>query len=147
MLSQLNDILEQKGRVIHTVSPQTSVADAVQKMKEHNIGALLITEEGRLLGIFTERDILVRVMAEALDPRATPVTVVMTPDPQCVSPFITIENAMHVVTEKRFRHLPVVDDDRLVGLISIGDLARWMAGTQASQIEELVRAVKNVTLR
>lgn len=147
MLNQLNDILDRKGRDLHFISPQASVLDAVQKMKDMGMGALLITEQDRLVGIFTERDLMVRVVAAGLDPGATPVAQVMTADPQCVSPFITVENAMHVITEKRFRHLPVVEGDRLVGLISIGDLARWMVGSQKAQLEELVRAVKNVTLR
>lgn len=147
MLSQLNDILEKKGRTLHSIAPQCSVLEAAQRMKELRIGALLVTEEAQLLGIFTERDVLVRVVAEGLDPSHTSVSDVMTPEPKCVSPFITVENAMHVITDKRFRHLPVVDGDRLEGLITIGDLARWMVGTQRTQLEDLVRAVKGVTLR
>jgi CBS domain-containing protein len=147
MLSQLNNILEKKGRTLHSIPPQASVLDAARRMKELGIGAMLVTKEAQLLGIFTERDLLCRVVAEGLDPSSTSVSEVMTPEPQCVSPFITVENAMHVITDKRFRHLPVVEGDRLEGLISIGDLARWMVGTQKTQLEELVRAVKGVTLR
>jgi len=147
MLSQLNDILDKKGRTLHTIAPQASVLEAAQRMKALGIGALLVTEATQLLGIFTERDVLVRVVAEGRDPRSTSVADVMTPEPKCVSPFITIENAMHVITDKRFRHLPVVEGDRLEGMITIGDLARWMVGTQKAQLEDLVRAVKGVTLR
>jgi CBS domain-containing protein len=147
MLSQLNDILEKKGRTLHSIPRETSVLDAARRMKELGIGALLVTEEARLLGIFTERDVLYRVVAEGFDPSSTPVSEVMTSKPQCVSPFITVENAMHVITDKRFRHLPVVEGDRLEGLITIGDLARWMVGSQKTQLEELVRVVKGVTLR
>ncbi|MGF1615133.1 MAG: CBS domain-containing protein [Gammaproteobacteria bacterium] len=147
MLSQLNDILEKKGRALHYVPPHASVLDAARRMKELGVGALLVTEESQLLGIFTERDLLVRVVAEGLDPSTTAVSAVMTPEPQCVSPFITVENAMHVITDKRFRHLPVVEGDHLEGMITIGDLARWMVGAQKTQLEELVRAVKGVTLR
>ena len=147
MLSQLNDILEKKGRTLHAIAPQTSVLEAARRMKELRIGALLVTEEAQLLGIFTERDVLFRVVAEGLDPSITAVAEVMTREPKCVSPFLTVENAMHVITDKRFRHLPVVEGDHLEGLITIGDLARWMVGTQKTQLEELVRAVKGVTLR
>lgn len=147
MLSQLNDILEKKGRTLHAIAPQTSVLEAARRMKELRIGALLVTEEAQLLGIFTERDVLFRVVAEGLDPSVTSVAEVMTREPKCVSPFLTVENAMHVITDKRFRHLPVVEGDHLEGLITIGDLARWMVGTQKTQLEELVRAVKGVTLR
>lgn len=147
MQSLLNEIISHKGGAVYTVSPDTPVSHAVQQMAERNIGALLVTEGDRLNGIFTERDLLVRVMNEGLDPNSTLVSQVMTPDPKCVSTFITVENAMHVMSEKQFRHLPVLEDDRLAGLVSIGDLARWLARSQKGRLDELIRAVTSVSVR
>ncbi len=147
MQSLLSEIIAHKGGDIHAVSPEASVIDSVRKMTELGIGALLVMEGERLLGIFTERDVLVRVVGGNLDPEATRVAQVMTPDPQCVSTFLTVENAMHVISEKRFRHLPVLDGDRLAGMVAIGDLARWLARSQKGRLDDLIRAVETVTLR
>jgi CBS domain-containing protein len=146
MLNPISEILDNKSGELFTVLPATSVADAVHKMNEHGVGALLVMDNGELVGILTERDILVRVLGEKRDASESAVSEVMTPSPYCVSPYITIESAMHVVNERRVRHLPVVEDDRLVGMVSIGDLTRHLVGTQQAKIEDLARAVKNVTL-
>ena len=142
MLTTLSQILAEKGHGIQSARPEDSVADAVRKMHELNIGALLVTEGERLVGIVTERDVLFRVVNEGLDPISTRVSQVMTSDPLAVAPTTSAEQAMQVVTEKRFRHLPVVEGDRLVGIVSSGDLTRAVVKSQEGQIDGLIRSVK-----
>jgi CBS domain-containing protein len=137
MHNQISKVLELKGRDIQTVSPETTVLIAVQQMNRHKIGALLVTDRGRPIGIFTERDVLVRVVAAGLDPRITPVNEVMTRSPVIVRSEASVAEAMVVITERRCRHLPVIDDDGLCGLISIGDLTSWMVRDQQRTIEDL----------
>ena len=130
-------VLEGKGSSVETVSPQTMVLTAVQRMNERKIGALLVTERDRPLGIFTERDVLVRVVAAGLDPKSTPVSEVMTRNPVVVRPDVSVGEAMLVITRRRCRHLPVMDERGLRGLISIGDLTSWVVRNQQRTIEDL----------
>jgi CBS domain-containing protein len=130
-------VLEGKGSSVETVSPQTMVLVAVHRMNERKIGALLVTERDRPIGIFTERDVLVRVVAAGLDPTTTPVSEVMTRNPVVVRPECSVGEAMMVITERRCRHLPVMDERGLLGLISIGDLTSWVVRNQQRTIEDL----------
>jgi CBS domain-containing protein len=98
---------------------------------------LLVLERGRPVGIFTERDVLVRVVAAGLDPKVTPVGEVMTRSLVAVHSETTVGEAMRIITEKRCRHLPVVDDTRLRGLISIGDLTSWLVRDHERTIADL----------
>jgi CBS domain-containing protein len=113
------------------------VAAAVKVMNSHKVGATLVMDGGRLVGIFTERDVLSRVVAAGLDPATTPMERVMTRNPITVASTTTIEDVMALFTAKRFRHLPVMDDGRLVGLISIGDILRRMVETHRHEAEQL----------
>jgi CBS domain-containing protein len=110
-------------------------------MNRERIGAVLVHDGERVVGIFTERDVLTRVIDQGRDPAATPVAEVMTSALITVGPATTVAEAMAVVTEKRCRHLPVMEGDRLVGLVSIGDLTRWLTRHQAWHIEDLVRYI------
>lgn len=130
-------VLESKGSSVETVSPDTTVLAAVRQMNERKIGALLVTERGRPIGIFTERDVLVRVVAAGLDPVMTPVKEVMTRNPVVVRSEVTVNEAMRVSTGRRCRHLPVIDDGGLRGLISIGDLTSWVVRHQQRTIDDL----------
>jgi CBS domain-containing protein len=130
-------LLETKGGGVETVSPYATVLAAVQRMNECKIGALLVTQSNRPVGIFTERDVLVRVVAAGLDPDTTQVFEVMTPDPVVVRSEVTVTQAMLVSTGRRCRHLPVIDDDGLRGLISIGDLTSWVVRHQQRTIDDL----------
>jgi CBS domain-containing protein len=130
-------VLEDKGSSVETVSPQTMAVAAVQRMNERKIGALLVTERDRPVGIFTERDVLVRVVAAGLDPKTTPVGEVMTRNPVAVRPEMSVGEAMLVITERRCRHLPVMDERGLLGLISIGDLTSWVVRNQQRTIDDL----------
>ena len=105
-------------RALVAAGPEASVADASRLMKEGNVGAVLVVEEGRLVGIFTERDAVYRVMAMERDPRLTRLSEVMTPDPKTVSPDDTFGYALLLMQEHGFRHAPVVQDGRPIGVVS-----------------------------
>ncbi|HHI68576.1 MAG TPA: CBS domain-containing protein [Planctomycetes bacterium] len=142
MKTKLNVLLEEKGGRVHQVAPEETVLEAVHLMNERKVGALLVTREGRLEGIFTERDVLCRVVAEGKDPGKTRVKDVMTRQVVVVPPQCTVEEAMEVVTGKRCRHLPVMEGEELLGLISIGDLTRWATRSQKNELESLVRYIR-----
>lgn len=116
--------------VVQSVAPDTLVTDCVRTMSTAKIGALLVLDGGKLAGIFTERDALNRVLAAGLDPRSTKVSDVMTRDPVSVAPVTTVGAAMELVTQRRFRHLPVVDSGKVLALVSSGDLTHWLVKDQ-----------------
>jgi CBS domain-containing protein len=135
-MALVQDLLENKGTDVWTTGPYATVLEAALKMNEHQIGALVVIEpRGEVAGIFTERDVLRRVVGERRDPARTRVCDVMTADVLCCAPDTTTEEARYQMQVRRIRHLPVADEDgRLVGLISIGDLN---AELQASQEHSL----------
>lgn len=106
-------------------------------MNRHRVGSVLVLDGGRLVGIFTERDVLRRVVGAGVDPKRSQVSEVMTADVITISPEATIEETMVLFTEKRCRHLPVLDGGQLVGAISIGDITRWMADAHQAEAEHL----------
>lgn len=126
------------GRAIHSVGPDASIAECVRLMTAGKIGALMVMDGGRLTGIFTERDALNKVLAHSLDPRNTKVSEVMTKDPYCIGPTTTVGDAMQLITERRFRHLPVVDNGHVLAVVSSGDLTRWLVQDQIGEVQELV---------
>jgi CBS domain-containing protein len=111
-----------KGHITHEVSEQQSVLDVARVMVNNNIGAVPVVRDGKLIGIFSERDLLKRVVAEGLDPAKTLVNDVMTPDPLVVKPTDSIEHCMIVMKQHSFRHLPICDGGRMVGIISLRDI-------------------------
>jgi CBS domain-containing protein len=130
-MTRVQDLLDRKGPHVWTVGPTATVLEAARAMNAHRVGALVVTDGDRVVGMFTERDVLVRVVAGRRDPESTRVADVMTAEVICGSPETTVEEARGVMRDRRIRHLPVADGDgRLVGLISIGDLN---ALTQAAQ--------------
>ncbi|MFO0945869.1 MAG: CBS domain-containing protein [Planctomycetota bacterium] len=137
-MSNVTEILEKKGCQVFTIGKETTVLDAALHMNEHKIGALVVAEFGKVIGMFTERDILQRVVSERLDPAETPVSLVMTKEVVCSTPETTIEEARHVMRSRRIRHMPVVDEENnLLGLISIGDLNAWQLDGQEQTIYSL----------
>ncbi len=138
-MNTVNDLLATKGsEEVFSVSGDTSVLEAARKMNQHKIGALVIIHNGRVKGIFTERDVLRRVVAEQLDPGATKVDQVMTTEIACCRTDTPIEEAKSVMKSKRIRHLPVVGDDmQLHGMISIGDLNAHQVNNQEIAIHYL----------
>ncbi len=130
-----------KGNTVHTVLATSTVLDAVRAMNEVRVGSVLVTDGDDLVGIFTERDVLTRVLDGGIDPATTPVSEVMTSEVVTVGPQLTVEEAMAVVTQERCRHLPVMEGNKLLGLVSAGDLTRRVAGLQEQHIEHLVKYI------
>lgn len=138
MHDPVSAILEHKGTEVETTSPEVTVAEAVRAMNAARIGALVVLEGERPVGIFTERDVLVRVVDAGRDPHTTRVGDLMTRELAVIRPTTRVEEAMAAMTEKRCRHLPVVEEGRLTGMISIGDLTRWTVRNQRHTIDDLV---------
>lgn len=128
----------ESGDTIHSVGPNALVTDCVRAMTTEKVGALMIMEGDRLLGIFTERDALNKVLAAGLDPRTTKISEVMTRDPVCIPPTTTVRDAMRVVTQRRFRHLPIMENGKVLALVSSGDLTHWLVKDQIGEVQELV---------
>jgi len=137
MNTPVSTLLERKRHHVQTVTPSLSVAEAVADMIHHRIGSVLVVEGERLIGIFTERDVLRRVVGTGLDPRTARVADVMTKNLVTIAPETTVEEAMTLFTDKRFRHLPVLSGGRVVGLISIGDVTRWVVDLHQTECEHL----------
>ena len=123
---------------IHSVGPNTLVTECVRKMTAEKIGALIVMDGERLIGIFTERDALNKVLAAGLAPGSTKVAEVMTKDPYCIQPTTTVGDAMELVTRRRFRHLPVVKNGKVLAVVSSGDLTHWLVKDQMGEVQELV---------
>ena len=136
------DILDNKGREVLSIEGRATVYEAIAKMVEGNVGALLVNEDGRLAGIVTERDYLRRVTLEGRDERTTPVREIMSPELVYVGPDATIDECMAIMTERRIRHLPVLADGRkVVGIVSIGDLVKFQSKEQSVQIQFLTEYI------
>jgi CBS domain-containing protein len=133
----LSKLMEERSAAVHSITPEVTVTECVRQMNELKIGAMLVMENDRLFGIFTERDAMTRVLGGGLDPTHTLVSQVMSPDPVCVSPSTTLEEARALVTSKRIRHLPVVDDGKVKGMVSSGDLTHWLVRDQSLRIDDL----------
>jgi CBS domain-containing protein len=141
-VGQVSDILASKGRDVLSIDGSATVYDAIAKMVEANVGALLVYDGGRLQGIVTERDYLRRVTLEGRDERTTPVREIMSTEVVYVGPDASIEECMAVMTERRIRHLPVLGDDRaVVGIVSIGDVVKFHATEQEVQIRFLTEYI------
>lgn len=130
-------LLDSKGHEVWSVSPRDSVYTAIERMAERGVGALAVVDEGRLVGIISERDYARKVILQGKSSRDTPVEDIMTRDLVTVSPEQQVENCMTLMTERRIRHLPVVDGDRLTGVISIGDVVKWVISDRESLIRQL----------
>ncbi|MBI2804534.1 MAG: CBS domain-containing protein [Planctomycetes bacterium] len=137
-MATINEILAVKGRHLNTISPQATVYEAAVLMNEHKIGSLLVLRDGRLVGIFTERDILRRIVADQRDPATTRVGDVMTRDVAYGRPETDVEDARSMMKNLRIRHLPVLGENgEVVGVISIGDLNALQVNNQERTIHQL----------
>ncbi len=130
-------LLEAKGREIHTVAPDARVFDALKLMAEKNVGALVVAEGGRLAGIISERDYARKVILLGKSSHDIPVREIMTGKVISVHPGQTVEECMALMTAKRIRHLPVMEDERLIGVLSIGDLVKEVIAEQEQTIKQL----------
>jgi len=137
-MPSVRDVLAVKGEQVHSVSPQTTVLDTIRKMNQHKIGAVLVMHEGQVAGIFTERDVLRRVIGEEKSPANVRVAEVMTEDLICVEPETDLDDVAAIMKQKKIRHIPVCDSHgKLHGMISIGDLNAYHASNQEQQIHFL----------
>jgi CBS domain-containing protein len=136
-METLQDILDHKGGKIHTIAPEATVLDAVDEMCREHIGALLVMRGDALLGIFSERDLMTRVVLAPLDPACTYVGEVMTSDLFCIGVDTSPTEAMDLMTNHRVRHLPVLVGRRVVGIVSIGDLVRWTIADREQTVQQL----------
>ena len=137
MQTTVGDILDRKGTVVHSVRPNCSVFDAVRQFIEHNIGAVLVLDGARLVGILSERDVARNTQLENKTERETCVTEIMSDELVSVSKGATVEDCMVAMTQHRVRHLPVLDDSRVVGIVSIGDIVNAVITQKQFLIDQL----------
>jgi CBS domain-containing protein len=133
----ISAILNQKGQEIFSVAPDDTVFDAVSLLAEKNVGAVLVMDGEKLVGLLSERDYTRKVMLRGKRSRETKVSDIMSTDLKVVQPREAVADCLRLMTDKRIRHLPVVDGDKVVGVISIGDLVKWVIDVQSATIAHL----------
>jgi CBS domain-containing protein len=133
----IESVLKLKGGEVLSVAPTATVYEAIAKMSEKGVGSLLVMSEGHLAGIISERDYARKVILMDRSSKQTRVRDIMTSPVITVTPADTVEDSMRIITENRIRHLPVVDRDRVVGVISIGDLVKWIITAHEETIGHL----------
>jgi CBS domain-containing protein len=136
-VERVADLLQDKERELLTVASDASVYEAVKQMVDANVGSLLVTVEGRIEGIVTERDYLRRVTLEGRTDHDTPVSEIMSSPLVIVTPRTSVEECMAIMTDRRIRHMPVVDDGEVIGLVSIGDIVKFQSKQQSFKIQYL----------
>lgn len=136
-MSIIRDVLGNKGKTVMTIEGGASVLDAIGSMSKANIGALVITKDGQPAGIFTERDYLRKVALEGRSSRETRVNEVMSSPLFTVTPDDSTRSAMETMTERRCRHLPVMDGGEMVGIVSLGDLVKHLLSEKEAEVEQL----------
>lgn len=137
MFGLVSSVLAEKGRQVYTVPKGSTVAEAVSEMNEKGVGALLVLDGRKPVGIFTERDVLRRIVDPDKDPALVRVGDVMTRQLVTISIDTRVAEAMSLMTERRFRHLPVLDGGEVVGMLSAGDLMRWITLNQENYIRQM----------
>ena len=141
-MASVDQLIAAKGRVVHTVSDEVPVLEAISKMVAEDIGSVVVTHDGSPCGILTERDYLRRVALEGRSAKSILVREVMSRDLITVKPNTDVGVCMALMTEKRMRHLPVLEEDRLVGMISIGDIVKHLARESDIAIDELTHYIR-----
>ncbi|WP_018613733.1 CBS domain-containing protein [Segetibacter koreensis] len=136
-MGTVKNLLQKKGTIVHSVSPDSSVYDALEVLESKNLGALVVVEDQTLIGIFTERDYARKVVLKGRSSKDTLVRDIMTDRPIYVTPDNTIDDCMQIMTDKFIRHLPVLDNSKLVGVISIGDVVKYVIEEKNFIIENL----------
>ncbi len=140
-MKQISDLLRHKGRAVWSLSPDATVYEAIDQMAQKEVGALLVMEGDKLVGIVSERDYARKVILNGKSSKETPVREIMSYPVVCASPELTLEQTMTLLTEKRIRHLPVVIGEKVVGVISIGDVVRGMIDDRNFHIDQLTKYV------
>jgi len=143
-METIRQILNKKGNQIFSVTPGTTVYDTLKLMADKNIGAVLVLDEGKLVGIMSERDYARKVILKGKFSKETPVNEIMSSKVICIDPDQTIINTKAVMIQKRIRHLPVMKDDKLVGIISIGDVVNAVLEENSFMIDQLATYIKGV---
>src|SRR5438477_10535431 len=136
-IGTISEILTQKGATVWCISPEATVFEAIQLMADKNIGAVLVTEQDKLVGILTERDYTRKVALKGKSSKQTAVKEILTGEIIHVSPAHTVDECMRLMTAHRVRHLPVLEGDQILGILSIGDLVNWIISAQSSAIQQL----------
>ena len=136
-MTTMRHLLDRKGRSVYSIPPEAPVLEAIRAMAEHHVGALLVMRGAELLGIVSERDYARKVILKGRSSSATPVTEIMSSPVTTVAPATSVEKAMRIMTDRRIRHLPVTEDRRVAGVISIGDLVKAVIEDQQQTIEQL----------
>jgi CBS domain-containing protein len=140
-MTKVRNLLERKDQVLYAIEPEAPVLAAIEQMAAHSIGALLVMQGEQLLGIVSERDYARKVILLGRSSAETPVWMIMSAPVTQVSPDESINTCMLLMTEKKFRHLPVVDHGRVIGMLSIGDLIKRIIDDQATEIDQLQRYI------
>ncbi len=133
----ISEILNQKGTQVWSIPPDATVFEAVQMMADKNVGALLVTEGDRLVGIISERDYTRKVVLRGKSSRQTAVREILSGQVIHVTPAHTVEECLRLMTDHRIRHLPVLEGNRILGVVSIGDLVNWVISAQTTTINQL----------
>ena len=134
-------ILHNKGITLWSIAPEATVFDAIKLMAHKNVGALLVMDGEKLVGVVTERDYTRKIALQGKSSRDTRVREVIAADVVTVTPADTVEDCMRRMTENRVRHLPVVANGQAIGIVSIGDLVNWIISTQGAEIEQMERYI------
>ena len=136
-MTTMRHLLDRKGRSVYSIAPEAPVLEAIRAMAEHHVGALLVMRGAELVGIVSERDYARKVILKGRSSSATPVADIMSSPVTTVDPATSVEEAMRIMTDRRIRHLPVTEDRRVAGVISIGDLVKAVIEDQQQTIEQL----------
>jgi len=137
VVGTVNDVLKVKGKKVWSISPDATVFDAVRTMSEKNVGALIVMEEGKLAGLISERDYARKIVLMGKTSKQTPVRGIMIHHVICTTPESTVQECMRIMTDKRIRHLPVMQGEEVAGLVSIGDLVNWIISTQQVLLDQM----------
>lgn len=140
-MHNIRDILQEKGTTIWSTAPDDTVLEAISRMAEYGVGALLVIDDSQLVGFFSERDYTRKVILEGLASRDTPVERVMSTPVISISPDATVQQGLSIMTEKHIRHLPVTDGSGVIGVVSIRDLVKAVIEDQQALIEQLERYI------
>ncbi len=139
----VTDLLRKKGNNVYVIHPDSTVYEAISKMAEKNIGALVVMDDMEVVGMISERDYAKKVILKGRTSQETKVREIMSPKVYYVTPDKSIEECMALMTNHKFRHCPVIHDNKLLGLISIGDLVKEIISTQKVEIDHLTNYISN----